>query len=384
MTSMPRIADDLSEEWLTSALRTRFPDIEVRTFDARIIGLGEGFMGQLARVGLDYETPHASWPQSLIVKFASPNPETRKMARDRNLYHREIGFYRDIGNAVGVPVPDCYFSHHEVESNHFVLLLEDLAPGEPSDQVEGTDRETSRQVIEHLARLHAKWWNDDRLEQFGWARWIINETPMGEALAMLERSIADAEASGRFDAYPTMKRLMYRLPPLFAMEPAPPYPFSLTHGDLRSDNIIRPTQRGGRFAIIDWQLAGKGDPINDLVRWLVQSISIEDRQASEQDLLKLYHERLLEHGVTGYPWKAFINAYKVNLIVVLLMFSMSMDGVDQTPDRAKALFHEFYSRLDSALADWEIEKLLRVLPYMIPFMKLSTWLKLKFGRPSRR
>jgi len=174
-----------------------------------------------------------------------------------------------------------------------------------------------------------------------------------------------------------MKRLMYLLPPLFRIEPAAPYPFSLTHGDLRSDNIIQPTAEGGRFAIIDWQLAGKGDPVNDIVRWMVQSISIEDRRATEQELLKLYHDQLVENGVKGYSYKAFVNNYKINIVVVLLMFSMSMESVDKSSERARALFHQFYSRLDAALVDWEVEKLLKVLPYMIPFIKFSTWLKAK-------
>ena len=60
-----------------------------------------------------------------------------------------------------------------------------------------------------------------------------------------------------------------------------------------------------------------------------------------------------------------------------------MDSVDQSSERAKALFHQFYSRLDAALADWEIEKTLKILPLLVPFLKLSTWLKTVLrSRPS--
>ncbi len=68
----------------------------------------------------------------------------------------------------------------------------------------------------------------------------------------------------------------------------------------------------------------------------------------------------------------------MNLVVILVMFSMTIDGVDRSSDRAKALFHQFYSRLDSALVDWELEKLLKVLPLLTPFIKFSTWLKMLF------
>lgn len=379
---LPLTVDELTTDWLQFAMADVLGSETIEDFSAEIIGIGEGFMGQLARVSLRYADDSTGAPKSVIAKFASTRPETREMARDQNLYQREIGFYRDIGQAVGVPVPTCYYSELQEEANFFVMILEDLAPGIPSDQVIGTDRETSREVIEQFAKLHAKWWNSDKLEDYAWAKWVIKEMPIEAALALFEESMKQAETTGRFDAYPEMKRLMPFLPPLFKLDPAPPFPFTLTHGDLRSDNIIRPSPEGGRFAIIDWQLAGIGDPVNDIVRWLVQSISIEDRRDTEKELLKLYHDKLVEYGVKHYSYKKFVNDYKTNLIVVLLMFSMSMDSIDQSSDRAKALFHQFYSRLDSALVDWEIEKLLKALPYIYPFIKVGLILKKAFRKRS--
>ncbi len=378
--ALPKSIDDLDADWLQHALAAQ---ARIDGFSAEVIGIGEGFMGQLARVTLHYaEAPEPSDPTRVIAKFAATRADTREMAREQNLYEREIGFYRDIGREVGLRVPDCYYSDYDAENQYFVMLLEDMAPGVPSDQVLGTSVETSRQVIEQFARMHARWWNSDVLDRFPWARWIINEMSMEEGLARLNESMAEAEASGRFDDYPEMKRLMPLLPPLFRLEPAPPLPFSLTHGDLRSDNIIAPGPDGGEFCVIDWQLAGKGDPINDIARWLAQSISIKDRRETEQELLRLYHDTLVAEGVQGFSYRKFINAYKMNLVVIFVMFSMSIDSVDRSSERAQALFHQFYARLDAALADWEIEKLLKVLPLMVPFIKLSTWLKMKLKRPS--
>ena len=380
--TLPLTVDDLTTDWLQFAMADVLRGERIQKFSLEIIGVGAGFMGQLARVSLSYAGDATDAPTSVIVKFASTKPETREMARDQNLYEREIGFYRDIGDGVGIPVPTCYFSELLEDSNYFVMLLEDLAPGIPSDQVIGTDRETSREVIEQFARLHAKWWNSDELEGYSWAKWVIKEVPIEQGLALLRESMKQADSTGKFDAYPEMKRLMPFLPPLFKFDPAPPFPFTLTHGDLRTDNIIPPSPEGGRVAVIDWQLAGIGDPANDIARWLVQSISIEDRRDTEKELLKLYHDRLVEYGVKRYSYKKFINDYKTNLIVVLLMFSMSMDAVDQSSDRAKALFHRFYSRLDAALVDWEIEKLLKALPYIYPFIKVSLLLKKAFSKRS--
>ncbi len=372
---LPLVADELTIDWLQTALKEQLGDAKLSGFEPNIIGVGEGFMGQLARVSLKYEGNANGAPTSIIAKFAATRQETRDMAADQNLYQREIGFYRDIGNNVGVPIADCYYLEYQEDTNQFVLLLEDLAPGEPSDQVIGTDKETSREVIEQFAKLHARWWNSKELEQYDWAKWILKSMPMDQALEMLDRSIKEAEETGRFDDYPEMKRLMPHLRPLFKFDPEPPYPYTLTHGDLRSDNIIKPSDQGGRFAIIDWQLSGVGEPINDIARWMVQSISIEDRKETEQELLELYHDRLVQYGVKGYSYNKLLNDYKTNLVIILLMFCMPMDQVDASSERAQALFHQFYARLDSALVDWEVEKLLKALPYIYPFIKTGLIVK---------
>ena len=378
--SFPLQIDGLTTEWLQEALGEALGGARLKGFTPQVIGVGEGFMGQLARVSLEYDGERGDAPARIIAKFAAPAAETRQMARDQNAYAREIGFYRDIGQAAGIPVAHCYFSALREESYHCCLLLEDLAPGVPSDQVVGTSKATSRRVIEAIAAFHAKWWNSEELESYPWARWVIQEVPMEEGRANWEASVAKAEETGRFDPYPEMKRLLPLLRPLFKLEVSPPFPFSLVHGDLRSDNVIEPSAEGGRFAILDWQISGIGDPIYDVARWLVQSISIEDRRETEPELLKLYHAELVAHGVRGYSYRKFLRDYQTNLVVTYLMFSMSMDAVDDSSERAQALFHQFYSRLDAALVDWKIERLLKALPVIYPFVKMGIALRRLLGR----
>ena len=368
--SIPLSLPELTKEWLQKVLNNELDGSTIIEFSSQIIGVGEGFMGELARIKLTFEEPSSVAQDSFIIKFAAARQDTRDMAADRNLYKREIGFYRDIGERSGISIPKCHFAHYDERSNKFVLLIEDLAPGEPSDQIHGTDRETSEKVIIGFAKLHAQWWNSKELESLDWAKWQITEMPKEKSIEMFKIGHEEAKRTGKFEAYPEMNRLMEYLPPLLKFDPAPPFPFSLTHGDLRSDNVIRPTKEGGRFAIIDWQISGIGDPISDIAYWMILSLSIEERRKTEKHLLNLYHKTLLECGVKGYGYKKFVNAYRTNIAVIQLMFSMPIDQIDDSSDRAKELFHQFYSRIDAALVDWEMEKLLRSLPYIYPFIKL--------------
>jgi thiamine kinase-like enzyme len=377
---LPLTPDDLTPEWLSWALAEVTGRSRIVGFEKKPIGIGAGFMGQLARLTLEYAELNESAPKNIIAKFASASSATRELARDQSYYQREISFYRDIGSEAGIPVAECFFSAYAEDTNHFVLLLEDLHPAIASDQVEGTNETDSEWVVETIAKLHARWWNSERLAGYAWAKPIFNEVPMEQGLEMIHKAIEDAETKGTFDAYPEIKRLMKMLPPLFSMKPPAPYPYTLIHGDLRSDNVFCPSGEGGRYALIDWQLSGVGQPATDLVRWFAQSITIEQRRKTERALLERYHQRLLEYGVTGYSFKQLLQDYQLNLVVILLMFSNSMDELDKGEERSKAVLDVMYTRLDAALVDWKTVNLLRVLPYMIPFLKLSAWFRSAVGR----
>ncbi len=369
----------LTADWLTKALKPSFPNIAVEHFENTTIGVGSGFMGDLERVSLT-SASNANHPKTVVVKFSSHFEATRILAGRMNYYGRELGFYEDCAKTAGVKTPTIYCQHFDAQNQHFVMVMEDLAPAVPTDQVVGNTLEQSEQVMLAFADLHGKWWNSPDLKQMAWTAPITHVTPIKESLIQLEASIQDAERTGRFDASPNMKRLQPRLPPLFAMEPPQPEPYTLVHGDLRSDNIFfSPESPSDEPTIIDWQTAGIGQPMTDIARWLTQSIDIDLRRQHETDLLKLYHERLIANGVENYSYQKMLQEYEINLVVTLLMFSMSMDEIEQTSDRAAPLFHAMYSRLDAALIDWNVEKTLKILPYMIPFMKLGNWLKTTFN-----
>lgn len=378
--AFPVTAAELTPQWLDRILSDA-GELEagsIRDLAVESIGVGEGFLAQLARVKLIGDAELS--PASLIAKFASPDDSTREFARTQNAYGREIGFYRDIGDDAGVPVPRCYYATLDPASNRFVALLEDLSPAQASDQVKGTGVDESRQVVEAFARVHARWWNSERLADYDWSKPVIDEQPLSDGLAMIQASIAKAETEGSFDRYPEMKAHLRRLPALFRLTPPRPFPFTLVHGDLRSDNVFFPTGAGGRFAVIDWQMCGVDQAARDLARWLVQSITTEQRRATEQELLAHYHAQLVANGVEGYSLGRLKTDYQLSIVVMYLMFAMGLDQIDTSAERSKALFHEMYSRLDAALVDWKVGRLLKVLPAMVPFLKAGAWLQAKFSR----
>lgn len=137
------------------------------------LGEGQGFLGDVARVGLELDRDEAGAPRSLIAKLpTSTNRRNRGFAQMNGAYEREIRFYQELAGRAGVRTPRLYYGafdptpwaeHGEAVArffarlpfwllhpilrflswlsgfspNRYVLLLEDLAPARVGDQVAG-------------------------------------------------------------------------------------------------------------------------------------------------------------------------------------------------------------------------------------------------------
>jgi len=115
----------LSADWLTAALRQSgaVRDANVTSVKSSIIGEGAGFMGQLAKLSLQYDKPEDGAPKALIAKFPAAAQENRDVAMFFRFYERETGFYREIADRVELRTPRCYFNAFDPSNGDFALLL---------------------------------------------------------------------------------------------------------------------------------------------------------------------------------------------------------------------------------------------------------------------
>src|SRR3546814_19223254 len=57
----------------------------------------------------------------------------------------------------------------------------------------------------------------------------------------------------------------------------------------------------GERVWLDWQLVRKGRPWRDLTYFTIGALTIEERRASERDLLAHYRAALVATGAEGWP-----------------------------------------------------------------------------------
>ncbi len=166
--SVPADADEITQEWLTAALHEAGALDQARVTSIEPVPIGQlGFTGQMRRLHISYDRPEPGAPRSLIAKFSAVHPKARSDVHSMGFYEREIGFYRELAPESPIRTPRYYFGEVEMDTGASLLLLEDLTWMHNLSSAGGSVDEAEL-VIREVAKQHAAWWGDARLDQIPW------------------------------------------------------------------------------------------------------------------------------------------------------------------------------------------------------------------------
>jgi len=360
----PTAPGQLTPDWLTHALHNcgAAQSSSVTSFDAKVIGEGTGFLGELAHLTLRYDKPEPGAPSTLIAKFPTTAPENREVAMYFRFYERETGFYEHNAPQVQLRTPRCYFNAFNPENGDFLLLLEDLSPAMVGDQVAGCPVEHARLAIHELAKFQATWWNSPRVDALEWiprfdAEWQIealeqNYEPCWPAFVdfvgpLLTPTLHDAGV--RFGK--STRSMMNRI--------ASESPITILHGDYRLDNMFFASPEGGpEFAVIDWQIAMRSMGVFDVAYFVAGTLPSEERRAHEREIVTSYHDTLVEHGVKGYSFDRCWEDYRTSILFLFNYSVMAAGSIDMANERGFTLFSTIAQRTLSAIEDLKAYEML--------------------------
>jgi thiamine kinase-like enzyme len=287
---------------------------KVTEFEHSPLEKEKGWLGQIIRLKLTYDSPEADGPRSIIAKFSSNNPEMRQYGKDS--YEREVRFYQNIAKESLLPVPTCYYADFNTKSGWHVLLLEDLAPARSGSAAGGCSPAQARTAIKHIARFHAHWWENPMLDNIDW---LVDppEPPSDEEITRAHKQW-----------WPVFIREVGKPLPDEVMEIGEllglhkgrisrhlsARPRTLCHGDYHQANLMFGAARGRGFFVVDWHFMHRGPGISDVGRFLSGSLVPENRQAVEMDLLHDYVRILRDHGVRNYSFDDAMYDYRICLL----------------------------------------------------------------------
>jgi aminoglycoside phosphotransferase (APT) family kinase protein len=315
VTRVARSADDLTAEWLSTALAT-----DVRS--ARIERIGTGQTSSTYRLRIDAD----GMPQTMVAKLAEGDDDARR--RVATAHRSEVGFYRELAPTLGVRVPACWYADISADATLFTLLLEDLSPRVAGRQADGCSAGQATAAVRNLARLHASRWNDEALRNVDFLVPLTRQR--ATFLAELVR-----EATQRFVARyaghlrDSDKTTLYEVAEvLLDWQVGHTEPFSVIHGDYRLDNLM--FHPGGRDVVaVDWQTTTVALPARDLAYFIGTSLPTEQRQAMEDELVLTYHKALQEQATVDYAYDRCVSDYRVGHLhgpMITVLGSMTSTG----------------------------------------------------------
>ncbi len=298
---IPRTLDEaLSPEWLTAALGTRYPGIEVTSVtpgpvisrvatNARFHiecagGVPDGLSADLCLKGYFSEF---GWPY-------------------RHAGVPEAGFYRDLAEPLGLHTLRSVYAHLDPETMASAIITEDVVTEGATflDALSDYSPDQVAQSLGDLAELHAATWAAPRWAAASW---------LDSRLGVYTQNRGVEEIRGNFEGpvgadVPDEVRdaqLLYDTYSQLAAQVADESPWSVIHGDSHVGNVF--LDGSGRPTFVDWQLVQRGPWYLDVGYHLSSALTVEDRRSNEQALVAHYLDRLAAGGVdvpsTDEAWR---------------------------------------------------------------------------------
>ncbi|APE15078.1 phosphotransferase [Mycobacterium sp. WY10] len=275
---------DLTAEWLAATL-----GVPVTGFTVDRIGTGQ--MSECYRIGLTYDDG-AAGPASVVLKVAATDPTSRQTGLALGLYEREVKFYSDVAPRLGGPIAECYHTSYDPQTGIFALLLDDAAPAEVGNEIRGATIADATLALTELGRLHAPVIGSESLAE---AEWLVRAAPLNQALVgQLWAGFADRYGDAITpDQRLVCERLVASFDAYMADESVPERIKGLVHGDYRLDNMLfgRPGSKRD-LTVVDWQTVTWGPAMTDVAYFIGCALTIEDRRAHYDELLRAYHQGL--------------------------------------------------------------------------------------------
>ncbi len=328
---IPKNISEVTPLWLGECVGT-----SVSAFTPTQIGQGIGIMGDIFRVELQHDDAMA--PKSVVVKFPSSFEENRSQGVALGMFEAEVRFYNTLAKQANVGIPAVFRADIESGTADFVIVMEDLTDLTMVDQFEGMNFAQAKAAVSVLAQIHAVWWNDVQKESLEWIPSMI-----GERIAFVDQMLGtlyepfaaiftEHLPEGGIEVFEKFSSSYLAINQVMAARS----PWTLVHQDFRVENIL--FDGTDRVVVIDWQGIGRGPGAYDLAYILGGSMPSELRRQHEQELVRTYHDQLINRGIEGYSYEALWEDYGLAHFQGGLATSMFVGaGLDLNNDRGMQL-----------------------------------------------
>jgi len=258
----------------------------------------------------------------IVVKI--PKPLTKFVGK------HEVKFYSIVAETMNeMPIPTCYDAVFSEETNLSHIILENLS--KTHIELEGEDgplppsKKYCERAIDCLAELHSRWWDHHKLKEFSKHSYVLytfkedsfNEKEIfnwfkiyNEQLKPFLEFLGDRISDKRKELFKTV----FSLYPQLVCERYKKENITVIHADAHHWNFFYPKyieDEKNKAYLSDWQMWSIGVGTQDLAYMIGWDLYPNYRQMYEKDLIKRYHNNLLNFGIKNYSWDEYWYDYKL-------------------------------------------------------------------------
>lgn len=343
---IPSTIDDITPDWLTSALVEGGEDCTVGSLEQVEIGAGLGVSASIYRITPTYSS--GSGPESVIAKVRQVDDVAAVRSHMLQFYQREASYFRDVAPNSRVKVPQAWWAQSDEETPDYCILLQDLGGLRTVSQVDGLEVDDAKAALNQLAIHHAEWW--ERRDDLSALRcnFPIDHEMYPVILPGLFTN-GYAEVSKYLDVPDIVHEVAKTYPERIGANLAKlgDSPRTLLHGDYRADNLMFDTD--GTPWVLDWQITGGGTAAYDLGYFLSQSLTSELLEAHEQELLDHYCVQVVAAGADPDSIGDLDWMYRLAILQCIIYPVAAGEGISTGDPSAIPLYQEMLSRAAAAI-----------------------------------
>ncbi|MGI9533736.1 MAG: oxidoreductase family protein [Thermodesulfobacteriota bacterium] len=309
----PLHPEEITPDWVTFVLNESgiLKETYVKGLKKDLIGGGKGFLSSVVRVELIFDKIEPGCPSSLVIKIEPENEIYKQFGDETHAFQREIHFYNEIADKVDIRLPKVYYTVDEPPA--YCLVMEDLNSYVPGNQVIGMHHDKVIATVELIAKLQAKYWDNEALNALDWmphTNSILIDNNYWTSFVDNYGYLLSPEA------IKAGEKLVNSID--WIIKEKGNRKKTIVHCDLREDNLMFGNEElNNEIIIIDWQLAVKNIGAFDVARLVGGSEIILERQGHEFEILQYWYKTLLNEGVEDYSWDDAVYDFKLGALYCL-------------------------------------------------------------------
>lgn len=341
----------ITPEWMTHILCKDHPEAHVVavSLDAEDSGTSNR-----RRVFVEYDEAgqRLGLPGSVFCK-ATVDLRNRLLLSTSGVMS-ETTFYNKIRPQLSIEAPEAYLATYDPESYASIVMLKDMG-----GQVTFCNHHTQMTIervqdqMRTLATLHGHFYRSSQLDGE-----LAHMFRYDDRFAALDRDhdfkgmcIAGLSAAAEVAPARLMAREAEVWPAtVMASDLHGKLPLTITHGDVHLKNWY--ITNDGRMGLSDWQVTSKGHWSRDVAYTISTALTVEQRRAWEQDLLRYYLDAFAAAGGEVVPFDEAWLYYRQQLLTTLAWWTMTLTPLGDVPDmQPRDITLEFIHRIATAMDD---------------------------------